>query len=32
MLNDDDLLVEALATLVNDALAPTMDPSVIREI
>ncbi len=32
MLNDDDLLVEALATLVDDALAPTMDPSVIREI
>lgn len=32
MLNDDDLLVEALASLVKEALAPTMAPSASREI
>jgi ferrochelatase len=32
MLNDDDLLVEALASLVPEAVAPAMAPSVNREI
>ena len=32
MLNDDDLLVEALASLVTEAVAPAMAPSVNREI
>jgi ferrochelatase len=32
MLNDDDLLVEALASLITEAVAPAMAPNVSREV